>query len=49
MTDENEKCCDTCKHYSPMSGLCEEDMRPHHGYEQPCSKWVDWEEEMERD
>ncbi len=40
---EQERICDTCISYSVMDGYCCEDGDYHHGYEDACGDWKDFE------
>lgn len=40
----NEHDCNECAYYSALSGLCTKKMDLHHGYDNICDQWRDWEE-----
>ena len=48
MTDIEDMDCNTCHYYDPVTGVCFIDKQEHAPYEDPCKKWVDWEEHDER-
>lgn len=43
MTDKDDRDCNTCEHFDPMTGVCLVHNAEVDPCDEPCECWKDWE------
>lgn len=45
MTDFDDRDCNTCEHFDPLTGICNVKKCEVDPCDDPCEKWKDWDDE----
>ena len=45
MTDFDDRDCNTCEYFDPLTGICNVKKREVDPCDEPCEKWKDWDDE----
>lgn len=48
MTERDDRDCNTCRRFEPLTGICEKDGQEKDPCQEACESWEDWEETDER-